>query len=335
MTFLKPLRGADPEMYEAFRSHCLQNYPEFEIVFGVSDPQDEAIALVHRLQQEFPRCRIELVVADQSLGANGKVSTLAQMLPFARFDYLIVNDSDIRIEPDYLLRVIAPFVDPKVGMVTCLYRCIPEKTLGSRLEAVGISTDFAGGALSARMLEGVKWGLGSTLAFSRHSLEKIGGFKPLVDYLADDYELGARIAATGYEVVLSEVVVDHHLPAYKFGQFFDHQLRWARANRDSRKWGYIGMGSTFGVPWALLALLFSRGATGAWALFAITTTLRFAMAWSVGQGVLHDPRVKKDWWLIPVRDVVALVVWLVSFAAHTVHWRGLEFTLRNGKLTPR
>jgi ceramide glucosyltransferase len=320
-------------MYEAFRSHCLQDYPEFEIIFGVSDPQDEAIALARRLQGEFPERRIELVVAEKSLGPNGKVSTLAQMLPLARFPYLIVNDSDIRVEPNYLRRVMAPFVDPKVGMVTCLYRGIAEKTLGSRIEALGISTDFAAGVLSARVMQGVKFGLGSTLAFPREALEKIGGFEPLVNYLADDYELGARIASLGREVVVSDMVVDTHLPAYTFGEFFDHQLRWARAVRDSRKLDYIGLGFTFGLPWALLALLFARGAMWAWVLLALVAVLRAVMAIVVGRFVLVDRQVTSDWWLIPVKDLVALVVWIASFAGHKVRWRGYEFVLKDGKLS--
>jgi len=333
VTFLKPLRGADPEMLEAFRSHCRQDYPEFEIIFGVSDPQDDAITLVRQLQQEFPERRIELLVADKALGANGKVSTLAQMLPLARFDYLIVNDSDIRVEPDYLRRVMEPFARPNVGMVTCLYRGIAAPTLGSRLEALGISTDFAAGVLSARMLQGVKFGLGSTLAFPREALEKIGGFEPLVDHLADDYELGARIADLGREIIVSEVVVDHHLPPYQFSEFSDHQLRWARAVRDSRKFDYLGLGFTFGLPWALLTLLVSRGAAWAVTLTSVTLLLRVTMALLVGRGVLRDRQVTRYLWLIPIRDLVALVVWFVSFAGHTVRWRGLEFTLKNGKLT--
>jgi ceramide glucosyltransferase len=332
VSFLKPLHGTDPEMYEAFRSHCLQEYPEFEIIFGVSDPHDEAIALVRNLQREFPERHIELVVAERPLGTNGKVSTLAQMVPQARFDYLIVNDSDIRIEPDYLSRVMAPFADAKVGMVTCLYRGISERTLGSRIEALGISTDFAAGVLSARMLQGVKFGLGSTLAFRRQALEKIGGFEPLVDYLADDYELGARIAALGHEVVVSDVVVDTHLPAYKFGEFFDHQLRWARAVRDSRKLDYIGIGFTFGIPWALVTVIFARGAVWSWALVGVTAVLRAVMAIVVGRFVLVDRQVTRDWWLIPLRDIVAVVVWIVSFVGHKVRWRGDEFVLKDGKL---
>lgn len=332
VSFLKPLRGADPEMYEAFRSHCLQDYPEFEIVFGVSDPHDEAIALVRRLQQEFPQRRIELVVAEKSLGANGKVSTLTQMLPLAQFDYLVVNDSDIRVEPDYLRRIMAPFADARIGMVTCLYRGIAERTFGSRMEALGIATDFAAGVLSARVLQGVKFGLGSTLAFPREVLDKIGGFGLLADYLADDYELGARIAALGREVLVSDVVVDHHLPAYRLGEFFDHQLRWARAVRDSRKLDYIGMGFSFGLPWALLAVAFAEAAVWSLALLVLTAMLRAAVALAVGRQVLRDRQVTREFWLIPLRDVVALVVWATSFAGHRIRWRGYEFVLKDGKL---
>lgn len=334
ISILKPLRGVDPEIYEAFQSHCRQEYPEYEIIFGVSDPNDDAIPLVRKLQHEFPQRRIELVVAANLLGSNGKVSTLAQMLPHAKFDYLIVNDSDIRVEPDYLRRVVAPLADSNVGMVTCLYRGIAEKTLGSRIEALGISTDFSAGVLAARLLQGVKFGLGSTMMFRRTDLQQIGGFEAIVDYLADDYELGARIAKLGREVILSDVIVDHHLPAYSFGEFFQHQLRWARAIRDSRKFDYIGMGFTFGLPWALLAVAFSRGATWSWWLLVTALLARLLMALQVGWGVLHDRQVLRWLWLVPVRDVIAMVVWATSFVGHKVRWRGEEFLLKDGKLRP-
>ena len=195
VSILKPLKGADPEIYECFRSHCLQQYPEYEIIFGVSDANDPAIESVKSLQLEFPDRRIQLVVSPKILGANVKVSNLAQMLPEARYEHLIVNDSDIRVEPDYLRRVMAPLSDPRVGMVTCLYRGVAARTLGSRLEALGISTDFCAGVLAARQLEnGIRFGLGSTLAFRRGELERIGGFASIVHHLADDYELGKRIA---------------------------------------------------------------------------------------------------------------------------------------------
>jgi ceramide glucosyltransferase len=334
ISILKPLRGTDPDIYEAFRSHCLQQYPEFEIIFGVSDPNDEAVELVGQLQRKFPNRSIKLIVCEKLLGTNGKVSTLAQMLPHARYDYLIVNDSDIRVDPDYLQRVISPFVDPKIGMVTCLYRGIAGRTLGSKLEAIGISTDFSAGVLTARVLEGVKFGLGSTLAFPRKSLERIGGFEPLVDYLADDFELGNRIANLGQEVVISDVMVDHHLPDYAFSQFFHHQMRWARSTRDSRKWGYAGVVLTFGLPWAIATVLFSGGRPWAWILLGAALVLRLLMAIMVGRFILGDRQVTRDLYLIPLRDVVALAFWACSFAGHTVHWRGDLFVLEDGKLRP-
>jgi ceramide glucosyltransferase len=334
VSILKPLRGTDPDIYESFRSHCLQEYPAYELIFGVSDHDDPAVELVERLQAEFPARSIRLMVCTKVLGMNLKVSNLVQMLPLARYDYLIVNDSDIRVEPDYLRRILGEFADSRVGMVTCLYRGIAGKTLGSRLEAIGISTDFSAGVLAARQIEGIRFALGATLAFPRRSLEAIGGFEPLVDYLADDFELGARIAKAGFEVRLSNVVVDHHLPDYSLHGFLQHQLRWARSTRDSRRWGYTGMVLTFGLPWALLAVLLSRGAAWTWGLLAVAAGLRFAMAVTVGTSILHDPDVPRLMPLLPLRDVVAMMVWIASFAGHTVAWRGEEFILEKGKLRP-
>ena len=333
VSILKPLRGTDPEMYESFRSHCLQDYPEYEIVFGVSDANDPAIQLIEQLKTEFPQRAITLMVCRENLGANTKVSNLAQMVREARHEYLMVNDSDIRVEPDYLRRVLAPLADPKVGLVTCLYCGIANATLGSRLESLGISTDFCAGVLVAQTVEnGIRFGLGSTLAFRRRDLQAIGGFEALVDYLADDYQIGSRIATLGLKVKLSDVVVDTFLPRYTLRGFFDHQLRWARTVRDSRFWGYVGLGLTFGLPWAALALIFSRGAAWAWALLACTAAIRLVVAIVVGKSVLQDRQVVRSLALIPVRDVFALLVWIVSFAGHRIVWRGDHFSLENGKL---
>ena len=333
VSILKPLRGTDPEMYESFRSHCLQDYPEYEIVFGVSDANDPAIQLIEQLKAEFPQRAITLMVCRENLGANTKVSNLAQMVREARHEYLMVNDSDIRVEPDYLRRVLAPLADPKVGLVTCLYCGIANATLGSRLESLGISTDFCAGVLVAQTVEkGIRFGLGSTLAFRRRDLQAIGGFEALVDYLADDYQIGSRIATLGLKVKLSDVVVDTLLPRYTLREFFDHQVRWARTVRDSRFWGYVGLGLTFGLPWAVLALIFSRGAAWAWVLLACTAAIRLAVAIVVGKSVLQDRQVVRSLVLIPVRDVFALLVWIVSFAGHRIVWRGDHFSLENGKL---
>ncbi len=333
VSILKPLKGTDPDIYESFRSHCLQDYPEYEIIFGVSDPDDPAVASVQQLQREFPDHAIRLVVSPDKLGANVKVSNLEQMLHAARNQHLVVNDSDIRVEPNYLRRVIAPLADERVGMVTCLYRGVAAPTLGSQLESLGISTDFCAGVLVARQLEGgLRFGLGSTLAFRRTDLERIGGFRSIVDFLADDYELGRRIADLGLQVVLSDVVVETHLPAYDVRGFLAHQLRWARSVRDSRTRGYIGLASTYGLMWALLALIASHAAPWSWAVLGATALLRLAVALTVGKFVLKDWRLLQHLWLLPVRDLVAVAVWIASFAGHTVSWRGDRFVLKNGRL---
>ncbi len=334
VSILKPLKGTDPEMYESFRSHCLQDYPEYEIIFGVSDPDEPAIECVNKLQREFPDRRIHLMVCPRILGANVKVSNLTQMLTEARYDRLIVNDSDIRVEPDYLRRVTMPLADPRVGMATCLYRGAASLTMGSRLEALGISTDFCPSVLAARQLEGgIRFGLGSTLAFRRAELEKIGGFASFIDYLADDYELGKRIASLGLTVYLSDVVVETFLPPYRLREFLAHQLRWARGVRDARPLGYFGLVFTFGLLWALLEVAASRGALWSWATLAVTLVLRLAVSLMVGWVILQDDQVLRYAWLIPLRDLIAVGVWIASLGGHAVIWRGERFEVKDGRLT--
>jgi ceramide glucosyltransferase len=359
ISILKPLCGVDPRMYEAFRSHCLQDYPEFEIIFGVADAGDPAVAEVERLRQEFPARRVHLMVCPELLGTNRKVSTLVQLLPLAHYDLLLINDSDILVPSGYLRQIAASFrargaaarrkaTGGRTGMVTALYRAAanPNKpttglsgtpaagsTLASRLEALTIATDFAGGVLSAYALEGrLTFGLGSTLAVRREALEAIGGLRPLLDYAADDYELGNRMARAGFEVVLAPLVVETALPGASFREMFQHQLRWARTIRDRRLGGYIGLGVTHVVPWALLACLASGLAGWSLGLLAVTALLRFAVAAALCTSVLRDRAADLDLWLLPLRDVVAWLVWITSFAGNTVVWRGERFRISGGKL---
>ena len=332
VSILKPLKGMDPEIYDSFRSHCLQEYPEYEIIFGVSDPQDPAIASVDWLRRDFPKCNIRLVVCTEILGANLKVSNLEQMVRVAHYDHLVVNDSDILVDSDYLRNVIAPLGDPHVGMVTCLYRGIAAPTLGSKLEALGI-TDFCSSVLVAEQLErGLHFGLGSTLAFRRAELNRIGGFKSMVDFLADDYELGRRIAGLGRKILLSETVVETHLPAYDVGHFLSHQLRWARGVRDARRSGYIGLVSTFGIAWALIAVLAAGASPWSWLVLAAMLLLRTVLGFVVCRSVLQDEEGVERLWLLPLRDLIAVAVWIASFTGHAVTWRGDQFQLKNGRL---
>ena len=333
VSILKPLKGTDPEIDESFRSHCRQDYSEYEIIFGVSDPEDPAVASVEQLKKDFPNRAIQLVICPQILGSNVKVSNLEQMAATARHPVLIVNDSDIRVEQDYLARVVAPLTDERIGMVTCLYCGVAQPTLGSQLESVGISTDFCAGVLVAERLEnGLRFGLGSTLAFRRADLDRLGGFKAFVDFLADDYELGRRIAGLGKKVVLSDVVVETHLPAYSFSEFLSHQLRWGRGVRDARRGGYIGLVSTFGTMWGLIAVLAARGAAWSWALLAGMLLLRTVVAFIFCRSVVQDEDAVERLWLVPLRDLIAAAVWMASFAGHGVTWRGDRFELKDGRL---
>jgi ceramide glucosyltransferase len=361
VSILKSLKGSDPGMMDAFRSHCRQSYGgEFELLFGVSSPNDPAAAVVEQLKAEFPERPIRLVVCPERLGTNGKVSTLFQLSGHARHDFLLINDSDITVSPRYLERVMACFgakgqasgakalvssseLDVRaeartlqskpVGMVTALYRGRAHGTLGSRLEALGIASDFMAGVLLSKMIEGgLHYGLGSTLAVSREALEKAGGLLPLVDHLADDYELGARVAKAGYRVVLNAEVVETAIPAYRWSGFVDHQLRWARTVRDARPGGYLGLMVTHGVGWALLNLVASGLSPVSLWLLGLSFFLRLAQAMTVGAEVLGDHEVLASLWLLPMRDVVHMGVWVAGFAGNTIVWRGERFVLRDGKL---
>ncbi len=333
VSVLKSLKGLDPHMYSAFRSHCLLEYPEYEVLFGVSDAHDPALALVEKLREEFPQTKLRVVHCPLELGLNGKVSNLAQMLPQARYEYIIINDSDILVPRDYLLRVLAPLAQPGVGMVTALYRGLAGKTLGSRLEALGLSTDFSGGVLVARALEGgLRFALGATIATTKTVLREIGGLEPLADYLGDDYELGARTSAAGYQVRLADIVIETALPDYSFRDFWAHQLRWARNVKDRRGAQYFGLIVTFGLIWAALAVLAAPHAWWTWLVLAVTVALRLIAAVVIGRGVLADPQVLPGLWLLPLRDLLALAIWLVSYFGDEVEWRGMRFRLHRGKL---
>jgi ceramide glucosyltransferase len=334
VSILKPVKGIDPRMYAGFVSHCKQHYAgNIELLFGVRSLEDAAVADVARLRVEHPEINVRLVECPLSMGTNGKVSSLAQMLPHASFEHIVVNDSDIAVSPDYLANVMAPFADDAVGLVTVPYIGLAEGTLWSKLEALGISTDFMPGVLTARKLEGgIRFGLGSTLATTKTALAAIGGFESLVDQLADDYELGVRIAKAGYRVELANEVVATTVPAYSLRGFCEHQLRWARGTRDSRRAGYIGLGVTYVLPWALATVVASGGALWSVTLLSVALLVRVCVALTVGVGVLRDGQVLRDILLLPLRDCFGLFFWMWSYADDTIVWRGERFRLKRGRL---
>jgi ceramide glucosyltransferase len=341
VSILKSLKGLDPGMMDAFRSHCRQNYAgQFELLFGVASLDDPAATAVKDLQAEFPERAIRLLQCPERLGANGKVSTLAQLAEHARHDFLLINDSDITVSSRYLERVMCCFAPalrdagkPPVGLVTALYRGKAHNTIPSRLEALGIAAEFMPGVLLSKLIEGgLHYGLGSTLAVQREALKKAGGLLSIVDYLADDYELGARIAQAGYSIDVSAEVVETAVPAYSWTGFFDHQLRWLRTVRCSRPRGYAGLIFTHGLGWAIVNVLASGLSPLSLWLLGLGFFLRLAQAMTVGAGVLADHEVLANLWLLPLRDVIAMGLWVAGFAGDTIVWRGERFTLKDGRL---
>ena len=334
VSVLKPVRGLDREAYENYASFCQQEYPQFEIIFGVTEDTDPAIPVIEKLIRDFPQCRIRLFIGAEQLGTGDKVNKLCRMVREAKHDILIVSDSDIRVAPGYLYAVAAPFADPKVGAVTCLYRGITDGTLVSEMEALGNTSDFDAGVLSAWQLGGVDFTLGATMATTKEHLAEIGGFEALVDHFSDDYELGHRIHALGYRVEVTTFPVFTVFPAQTWRQCFRHQVRWTLTMKHSQPWGHFSLIFTHGLPWAILAAAIAPSWPVAAFYLAGYVVLRGAMAWTVGVWGVNDPLLRRKMYLVPLRDAFAFAVWLTSFFKRRIEWRGSEYYIRNKRLVP-
>jgi ceramide glucosyltransferase len=321
LSILKPVHGRDPQFYEAIRSHAEQDYPEFEILFGLNNPDDPSLEDIERLQREFPGRRISVRTV-YSKAPNAKVGVLAELAEHARYPLLLVNDSDIVVEPGYLRAVTAPLADPNIGLVTCLYRAAAE-SWASRAEALGIATEFAPSVLVARLLGVADFALGSTMVFRAEALRRFGGFPAIAGYLADDYQLGRHIAGLGYRIEFAPVVVETDLGGESWGQTWRHQLRWSRTIRVSRPAGYYGYVVTHATLWALVAF-----AGHQWWAGAIALTVRMIAGILVGAWVLQDRHVATDFWFIPLRDLFGFAVWLGGVFGHQVDWRDRRLRLR-------
>ena len=334
VSVLKPVRGLDREAYENFSSYCRQDYPEYEILFAVSDAHDSAIPVIERLIRDFPERPIRLLVGAPELGASSKVNKLCQLVREARYELLVMSDSDVRVEPSYLRQVAAPFADPQVGAVTALFRGMVAGDLASELECVGASTDFCPSVLVDRKFEGVKFTLGATMATTKQHLAEIGGFEALVNHHSDDFELGKRIAAHGYRVEVLRKPVWMVFPVQTLRRLLQHELRWAIGVRNIRPLSHLGLIFTHGLFWALLAAAVAPAAWITALYMAAYLVLRFAVAWIAGVWGLRDPVVRRKIWLVPLRDALAFGVWLASFASNHIEWRGMEFKIQKGLLVP-
>jgi len=335
VTILIPVRGADPGAYENFASFCWQDYPGYQIIFGARDEDDPAVAVIRQLKTDFPDRHLELVISPVEIGYNAKVSNLQNMFAQAAHDLLIIVDSDIRVGPDYLRRVVAPMQAARVGMVTCLYRGAGAPSWAALLENIGISSTFASEVVTARALEGIKFALGSTILTRRELLERIGGFRAVADYLADDFLLGNFMAAAGYQVILSDYVVEHISGPDTLASMLRHQLRWGRSTRISRPKGYAGLILTYGTATALMSLVALQFSGFGWALLGVTLAVRLLVAWVLGVIGLGDRMLARYLWLVPLRDLIGFGIWMASFVGDKIQWRGTTFqVLPGGKIKP-
>ena len=332
VSILKPVHGVDFASRENFSSFCKQNYPEYEVLFCVNEMSDPAVTVVQAVMSEFPQCRVRILSGAAQLGANRKVNNLALLSKEARYEFVVQSDGDVRVSPNYLQEVIAPFADASVGVVSCFYRGIAEPNLGAQLEAVGAASDFFAGALVADWLEGVTFALGASVATRKSWLGKIGGYEALAKLLADDYEIGNRIHKAGGKVLLCREPVWTMYPAQTLKGFWEHQVRWARTVRMVRPASFLGLAFTQGLPWALLAAAVAP-ATWLGALYlAAYLVLRNLMAWVVGVWGVGDELLKRKLWLVPLHDAIHFIVWLAGFASNRVNWGGVEYTIRKGEM---
>jgi ceramide glucosyltransferase len=331
---LKPICGLDIETYENFASFCKQDYPEYQIIFSVRDERDPCVEVVKTIINDFPEVDICLVICDRTIGTNLKVSNLANAQAKAKYSLLLLADSDVRVQPNYLKRVIQPMKDPSVGVVTCLYRPQVRGWIAI-FEAVGISTEYLAGVLVARFLEGMKFALGPTIAIRTTTLEKIGGFQAIADYLADDFQLGYLSDRAGYKVVLSDYIIDHTIATENLTDLVHRQTRWNCCTRVSRPWGYLGLIFTYGTAISLLLLIATYESIFSWIIWGIVLMTRLIMAWEIGVKSLKDPVAKKFLLLVPLRDLLSFGLWCYGFIGNTFEWRGRRLKLtRGGKLIP-
>jgi ceramide glucosyltransferase len=333
VSLLKPVRGVDFASYENFKSFCTLNYPDYEILFCVNHMDDPAVPVIERLKREFPERRIEIFSGAQQIGANRKVNNLVLLTRQSRHEILVQSDGDVRVMPEYLREVVAPFADTSVGVVSCFYRGVTENNFWAELEAIGAASDFFAGALVANLSGSVTFALGASVATTKTWLAKIGGYQALADLLADDYEIGNRVYKAGGKVLLSREAVWTMYPAQTFESFWDHQVRWSRTVRLVRPASFIGLIFTHGLPLAILAALIAPTAWIAAGFLGAYLVLRLLMAWVAGVWGVGDEVLRRKVWLVPLRDAIHFAVWLAGFTSNRVKWGGVEYAIDGGRMT--
>jgi ceramide glucosyltransferase len=336
LTIFKPLKGLEPLSRECLVSFLTQDYHPYQVLFGVREADNPVVTLLHELAQVYPRCDMQIVICPEDLGLNPKVSTLQQLLPRARYDLLVIADGDVKVGPDYLARMAAAFKEPGVGLVSCPYRAGRSRSLGAVFEALTIAADFIPSVAAATTVEEIRFALGATMAVTRQALDAIGGFAPLADFLADDYQLGFQVAQAGFAVKILPYVVETNNPEMSLAAYLTHQLRWTRTYRVCRPGGYLAYGITHALVYSLAILVAAGFTPWAWGLVAATLIIRGVVA---NFSEYRCLRGELPWWavgLLPVKDLGSFGLWLASFTGNRVTWGERTYRVtREGKLVPQ
>jgi ceramide glucosyltransferase len=333
VSVLKPMHGLEPDVRENIESFFRQDYPVYEVLFAVAGEDDAALPVIREVCARYPQVSSTVVVTGPPQIPNPPSHAFHCMSQICKYDILVTSDSDVQVGPTYLRDVVAPFSDPRTGMVTCVYR---GKNLGgfwSALDAVGMSVEMTAGVLVANMLEGMKFGLGPTIAVRKEALERIGGYTRVGQYFSNDFVIGSFIADSGYKVVLSHHVIDHVVAPMNFRDMWNRQLRWAQGTRYSRPWGHVGSGLVFAMPYGILGLIAALSLGHAHlgvALFTAALLNRLLECWAVGWKVVHDPAAKRSIWLYPLRDISGFVMWCASYLTRQVMWRNNLYEFGEG-----
>lgn len=331
---LKPIRGLDAEAYENFASYCNQDYPDYELLFGTGDGDEAVLEVIEKLKRDFPRQRIRVVHVSGHTAPNDKVVKLARLVSEAQNEVLVINDSDVRVRPDYLRSVVAPLRNPKVGAITCLYVSTHEHTFLQKLQSIGMICDFYPGILVARQLDGVKFAFGQTIVTTRKNLAGFGGYTAIENRPADDLLVGRLVAEQGFEVELLPYAVETVADFRSLPEFFFKRLRWMTVMRHMRPWGHIGLLFTQGLAWSLIAVAIHPTLRVALFYLGGYLVVRVAMTWLIGVWGMKQKGIWKKMALVPLWDGWALLIWLLSFGRRSIRWRDIDYRIREGMLVP-
>ncbi len=333
VSVLKPVHGLDAQLERNIESFFRQDYPSYEILFAADEADDPALRVVREVAARYPHVPSQMIVNGRPTWPNPPAWSFHCMTEVASYQILVTSDSDVEVQPEYLSQVVAPLLDPKTGMVTCVYRGKNAGGFWSGMDAIGMSVEMTAGVLVANLLEGMKFGLGPTIAVRKDSLAKIGGYQVLGEYFANDFVIGNLIDKAGYKVVLSDHVIDHVVPPMTFKRMWERQVRWAKSTRYSRPKGHFGTGLIFAVPYGILGFLgassLGHPVIGA-SLFAAAILNRIIECLVIGWGVVRDPRALRSPWLYPVRDLLGFIVWCASYLSKGSVWRDSKYKLLDG-----